>query len=46
MVKFDPYPLDEFPDKEDAENLFRPFGFNIHNFICMLISIKFQALIK
>jgi hypothetical protein len=27
------YPLDEFPDQSEAENLFRPFGFNIHNFI-------------
>jgi SAM-dependent methyltransferase len=33
LMRNAPYPLDEFPDKEDAENLFRPFGFNIHNFI-------------
>jgi SAM-dependent methyltransferase len=28
-----PYPLDEFPDKIKAENLFYPFGFNITEFI-------------
>jgi SAM-dependent methyltransferase len=33
LMRNAPYPLDEFPDKEDVENLFRPFGFNIHNFI-------------
>ncbi len=33
MVKSDPYPLDEFPDQSEAESLFRPFGFNIHNFM-------------
>jgi ubiquinone/menaquinone biosynthesis C-methylase UbiE len=27
------YPLDEFPDKAEAENLFRSFGFNIQKFI-------------
>jgi SAM-dependent methyltransferase len=33
LMRNAPYPLDEFPDKEDAKILFRPFGFNIHNFI-------------
>jgi ubiquinone/menaquinone biosynthesis C-methylase UbiE len=28
-----PYPLDEFPDKPEADNLFHPFGFKIQNFI-------------
>jgi SAM-dependent methyltransferase len=28
-----PYPLDEFPDKIEAENLFYPFGFNIIEFV-------------
>lgn len=28
-----PYPMDEFPDQPQAENLFRPFGFKIQNFI-------------
>jgi ubiquinone/menaquinone biosynthesis C-methylase UbiE len=27
------YPLDDFPDKPEAENLFLPFGFNIGKFI-------------
>jgi SAM-dependent methyltransferase len=27
-----PYPLDEFPDQPEAENLFRPFGFDIQTF--------------
>jgi ubiquinone/menaquinone biosynthesis C-methylase UbiE len=28
-----PYPLDDFPDKAQAEDLFRPFGFEIREFI-------------
>ncbi len=28
-----PYPLDDFPEKEDAENLFRSLGFSIRTFI-------------
>jgi len=28
-----PYPLDEFPDLSEAENLFGPFGFNICKFV-------------
>jgi SAM-dependent methyltransferase len=33
LMRKAPYPLDEFPDKPEAENLFCPFGLNIHNFI-------------
>ncbi|MFO8085867.1 MAG: methyltransferase domain-containing protein [Desulfobacterales bacterium] len=28
-----PYPLDDFPEKKDAENLFRSLGFSIRTFI-------------
>ncbi len=28
-----PYPLDDFPDKEQAENLFRPFGFGVRKLV-------------
>jgi SAM-dependent methyltransferase len=28
-----PFPLDEFPDKSDAQELFKPFGFEIETFI-------------
>ena len=28
-----PFPLDDFPEKPEAERLFRPFGFEIETFI-------------
>jgi SAM-dependent methyltransferase len=38
-----PYPLDEFPDKPEAEILCRPFGFDIKTFIdepeCYILSL-------
>ena len=28
-----PFPLDDFPDEQEADTLLKPFGFNIENFI-------------
>jgi len=33
LRKGSPYPLDDFPDRPEAENLFKPYGFDIKKFV-------------
>jgi len=33
LKKGSPFPLDDFPDRNEAENLFKPYGFDIRKFV-------------